>query len=444
VDPTTFAWVSCNVNHTAGELFLTISETTRTRTYGGIWANLLYGKLRLYTTDVADTYMLEESSSATSSFVDGEVVGRRFHIYECTGRIADGPECGPFPVEAIQLNSDHTVTNPDTGSSPSYNNIRTWSFDTSLSLLTFRNSLGTDVDPQIGYWRWGTDAEGQPFVAGMHTRDEPGNIRSEIQTNAIYNPRYFEDWDVDRLDYDGDKITDIVDNCPVRANGTQTDSDGDGLGDACDASPPTSVAAGDGTHVERVVVTWLTAEGATHYQVFRSGTNNPLTAVAIGDWQIEKSYTDEAVTPGTDYFYWVRATSFPNGNTQSILSTGNRGWAALAAPDKVSASDGSVFDQVYIIWETVPGASSYNVLGASSNDSGKAVSLSGWQASNEFVDADLAPNTVRYYWVQASPYMSGGRDSALSASNSGWYQTSAIFDDGFESGSLSEWSSAQP
>jgi hypothetical protein len=34
-------------------------------------------------------------------------------------------------------------------------------------------------------------------------------------------------------DADGDRITDIQDNCPRVANDDQQDSDGDGVGDAC-------------------------------------------------------------------------------------------------------------------------------------------------------------------------------------------------------------------
>ncbi len=45
--------------------------------------------------------------------------------------------------------------------------------------------------------------------------------------------------DLDRAsgDADGDGVADVLDNCPNRANSTQTDGDGDGLGDACDAYP---------------------------------------------------------------------------------------------------------------------------------------------------------------------------------------------------------------
>src|SRR5918998_1840823 len=47
-------------------------------------------------------------------------------------------------------------------------------------------------------------------------------------------------------DTDGDGVTVPQDNCPTVANPSQTDTDSDGTGDACDASPNGPDADGDG------------------------------------------------------------------------------------------------------------------------------------------------------------------------------------------------------
>ena len=44
-----------------------------------------------------------------------------------------------------------------------------------------------------------------------------------------------------KTDTDNDGIGDACDNCPAVANSTQTDTDGDGIGDACEVTPPTDL-----------------------------------------------------------------------------------------------------------------------------------------------------------------------------------------------------------
>ena len=434
--PSTYAWVPCSVTHTAGTLILTIGDGLDAEQYGGIWANRLYGKLRLYSTDHQATYMLEESSTATVWFVQDVLVGRRLNLYDCTGRGPDGPECGPFPLGAIQLNGDLTVVDPDTGTTPTFMDLDNYVYDSASKMVRFRDSGGNYLDLQFGDWRWGEDAEGGTFVAGLQTVEEDGVPRRELQTNPIYNPRYFEEWDVATLDYDGDEVTDILDNCPVLANATQADSDGDELGDQCDptpVSPPPYLEAGEGTRVGEILVNWFAATGATHYRVFRDAGGPATLWLPMTGWQKESSHVDDTATPGHDYTYVVYSAISPSGDGASGPSMTDTGWAALAAPTDVAASDGDFPDAVRITWSSVDGAEAYRVWSSSRDDRLTATILSTWQDATSYDDTSPAPGTTRYYWVQASPHADGGRNSSLGGSDAGWrMEEEEVFADGFE------------
>ena len=54
---------------------------------------------------------------------------------------------------------------------------------------------------------------------------------------------------------DNDGVSDEVDNCPVTANPTQTDTDNDAIGDACDSDPNVPFSGGAGTTAEPYQVT---------------------------------------------------------------------------------------------------------------------------------------------------------------------------------------------
>ena len=69
-------------------------------------------------------------------------------------------------------------------------------------------------------------------------RLNPGNCCSSSTSSSFATLGSF----LIRLDSDGDAIQDPDDNCPTVANPDQTDSDGDGFGDAC--VPPGTVSSG--------------------------------------------------------------------------------------------------------------------------------------------------------------------------------------------------------
>ncbi|NIQ19451.1 MAG: hypothetical protein GTN95_04450 [Gammaproteobacteria bacterium] len=59
-------------------------------------------------------------------------------------------------------------------------------------------------------------------------------VISNAGADATFRTDYWS-FTVDPLDGDGDRVPDVLDNCPEVANPDQADNDGDGQGDACDA-----------------------------------------------------------------------------------------------------------------------------------------------------------------------------------------------------------------
>ena len=84
--------------------------------------------------------------------------------------------------------------------------------------------------------------------------------------------------------------------------------------------PPQNVQASDGTHPDKVVITWDPVPGATHYLVYRAPSEE-------GDYSVlatvtTTSYEDSQVEPGKTYWYRVRAC---NAQGCSVLSSPDSG-----------------------------------------------------------------------------------------------------------------------
>jgi hypothetical protein len=128
--------------------------------------------------------------------------------------------------------------------------------------------------------------------------------------------------------------------------------------------PPTNVAATNGTHPDKVVVTWTQSAGATGYKVYRDGadvsgllgdvatyddvgagapTITPGTATATAgahDNKVSLSIAGESTANGATHTYTVTAYSVAGGESSpSASDTGYRSPGALAYQWQVSAAD---------------------------------------------------------------------------------------------------------
>jgi endonuclease I len=191
---------------------------------------------------------------------------------------------------------------------------------------------------------------------------------------------------------------------------SQLDITVDVSSDGLSLPAPENVSATDGTATDSVTVSWDAVADATGYIVWRSASDDP--SVTELDATTDASFTDETVVSGKTYTYWIQAVG---ADHDSDLSAGDSGYAALAAPDNVSATDGTDPDIVAVSWDAVADATEYIVWRSTDSDVATAAEFA--TTTDAFFEDDSAAFGIRYYyWVQAT---GSDHDSELSDVNSG-------------------------
>ena len=177
-------------------------------------------------------------------------------------------------------------------------------------------------------------------------------------------------------------------------------------------STPAGVSASSGNYTDHVRVTWDSALGAAAYEVWRGTQSDSSLASNLGDYA--SPFDDSNVIPGTTYYYWVKAR---NECWTSDFSSSDSGYACvvLSAPTSVYASDGSYTNKVQVTWDSVFGATGYEVWRGTDNDSSSASKLGDY--ASPFDDYSAIPGTTYYYWVKAT---SECWTSDFSSSDSGY------------------------
>ena len=178
--------------------------------------------------------------------------------------------------------------------------------------------------------------------------------------------------------------------------------------------PPTGVAASDGTYTDKVVVSWNASTGATHYHVYRSETSTG-TKTSLGSWQAGRTYNDTSATPGTTYYYWVKAATSSSGANASDYSSSDSGWRKLSPPTNVAANYSSENNKVVVSWNASTGATYYHVYRAEGSATGTKTALGSWITGTTFSNTTVETGKTYYYWVTAATSSSGTRESDFSS-----------------------------
>lgn len=187
-------------------------------------------------------------------------------------------------------------------------------------------------------------------------------------------------------------------------------------------SPPSGLSASDGAYSDRVALTWTAAPKARRYQVLRSHTYNYGDASMVTQ-TTATSYSDYGAAPLTIQYYWVRSVS---GGGTSAPSAMDFGFRTIGTPGGLAASDGTYADKVRLTWNSVSGATSYEVWRGTTTNSG-AASLLAETAAAAYDDTSATPGHSYYYWVKAKGRVVASLPvtSPFSAVESGWRGMSA-------------------
>ncbi|MCG3126217.1 MAG: hypothetical protein CHACPFDD_01047 [Phycisphaerae bacterium] len=168
-------------------------------------------------------------------------------------------------------------------------------------------------------------------------------------------------------------------------------------------APPASGAANVGaskTHCAYVRVTWDAVANTTSYLIFRNTSTSTTGATQVGT-DTASPFDDTTATPGTIYYYWVKAK-----NTCGTSGFGDRSGMGFrlsvpAVPSGVAASDAAYCDRVRVSWSAATNATGYTVWRNTTTSTSSAVQI-GSDTESPFDDLHANAGTTYYYWVKAT------------------------------------------
>ncbi len=161
---------------------------------------------------------------------------------------------------------------------------------------------------------------------------------------------------------------------------------------------PTGVSATPGS--SQVTISWNAVSGATSYNIYWSATAGVTTANGTKVAGVTNPYVQTGLTNGNTYYYVVTAV---NANGESAASAQVSAQPAAspppAAPTGVSAIPGNV--QVTVSWNTVSGATSYNIYWSTTAGVTTASGTKIPGVTSPYIHTGLINGTTYYYVVTA-------------------------------------------
>jgi len=189
-------------------------------------------------------------------------------------------------------------------------------------------------------------------------------------------------------------------------------SDAGFLGSPIPPLAPTNLQATDGTHIDRVELTWTKADDTIGYEIYRDLQALPIETVGDVD-----TWNDTTLIDNLEHTYWLKSINASGTSDFSMPDIGHL--AACDPPTNVQATDGEYTTKIVITWTKSADAEGYKVF-RDSQLSPPVATLGDVDTYDDLTIVDTGNHT---YWVKG--YISTG-DSAFSEPDVGFMREIAI------------------
>lgn len=167
---------------------------------------------------------------------------------------------------------------------------------------------------------------------------------------------------------------------------------------------PTFVSATDGTYTDKIILSWLSSDNATAYDIYRSinccDTKTKIATTSTTGYVD----SDPILNNKRTYYYWIMATGPTGFSDYSLYDTGYL-WRDPQTPTGVNASDGTYWNTISVTWGISEGATFYEIYRGHRSDGAKIKIATVFGTS--YNDPNVRCLTCCddtddfYYWVKA-------------------------------------------
>jgi len=159
-----------------------------------------------------------------------------------------------------------------------------------------------------------------------------------------------------------------------------------------------SVTAGS----RELIISWPSIEGALSYEVWMGATNNPASAVKYGADVSGTSVTITGLTNETTYYIWIKAKNNIGVSDFSPRASGTpSAFAATPSAPQTAPTVIAGSGQLTVSWQTVEGASVYEVWAGADTNPTLATKRGGDVTGLSSVITGLSNGTTYYVWIKA-------------------------------------------